>query len=381
MQMERPEAVKTKKQNVKSYKGVKTMINRELFEKTKELCGCVYGDSIDEEFIQKSQDELGVIFPKSYIDFLLEIHEGGIVGTYFNGIDGDYLGVVIETQKYREKENIPLDYVVVEMYGIHGKRWLFCLDTGRMENDECPVVKYEIGTGEVTVFANNFAEAFDMAVEEQYFEETGHHFSEYNPEERKETKKQLPTGTGYRSSWACIEGANQKSIASTILQNEEQYSYMDGLKKVNEAPYENRLIMVTEDYKGTNFVIGDGLAKIFCELDQYKEKMATFDKVYVYMTERVSDCHGFALLEKGEVKRFYYYDEEGVRSTGEWTEEEKRLGYHFPANQEEKNRELTDDSITRMNEDAIVCLAIERMGINIESYPYGNVIIGNMKTD
>lgn len=356
------------------------MFNRDLFEKTQKLCGSFNRGGASEKMIRKCQNELEVNFSKSYIEFLKEFGEGGVTGVYIWGIfDDNFSSVVKRTKKYRESDDIPKEYVVIQMCGMKGVRWLICLDTSRMEDEECPVIKYMLGSGEVTEYAPSFDVAFDMAIEEKYFQATGHHYEFDQSLEQTNIKKDLPTGMGYRSCWAVVEGTTQKTLAEILLQKDtEKCIYREGLTKVNKAPYEDRAVLVTADYEGANYIIGDGLSSFFYNREAILDKFKSFDRVHVYMTERVSECHGFALLEKGEIKRLYCYDEEGIQNMGERLPEEISLGYHFPINFEEAAIGQTDEKITRMDEDALVTLAIEQMGIDTEKYPYEDVMVGRL---
>lgn len=147
------------------------MINRELFDKTREICGAIFTGEVTDELIKMYQNKLNVMFPKSYVAFLKEFGEGGISGTYIFGIDDDYYASVLEeTKKFRKKEGIPEYYIVVQNCSTIEEEWLICLDTSRMLDGECPAIKYIIGTGKVTEYAKDFDEVFDKLVEERYLE-------------------------------------------------------------------------------------------------------------------------------------------------------------------------------------------------------------------
>lgn len=356
------------------------MYNKDLFEEARRLCGAFFKQGVSEQIILKFQDELKVRFPKSYVQFLKEFGEGGINGTYFFGIANEnFASVLKRTKQFRDRENIPQEYIVIQNPNTIEEEWIICLDTSRMEDEECPAIKYVLGSGEVTEYAPNFDAAFDMAVEEQYFEETGHHYKSDQSLDQTNMKKDLPTGMGYRSCWAVVEATNQKTLAEILLQKDtEKCIYREGLAKVNKAPYEEHAVLVTADYEGTNYIIGDGLSSFFYNREAILDKFKSFDRVHVYMTERVSECHGFALLEKGEIKRLYCYDEEGIQNIGERLPEEISLGYHFPINFEQAARGQKEEKITRMDEDALVTLAIEQMGIDTEKYPYEDVMVGRL---
>ena len=128
---------------------------------------------------------------------------------------------------------------------------------------------------------------------------------------------------------------------------------------------------ITKDQKKQSFVVGNAVADFFWQRDAFLEKMKNFPKVYVYMTERVSETHGFALVEQGELKRFFCTSDDGVENIGEPLPEETELGLDLA---DVKDR-LNDGGVT---EDTILTLAIRQAGIDPEKYKYENVIVGEL---
>lgn len=185
-----------------------------------------------------------------------------------------------------------------------------------------------------------------------------------------EDSKDLIEGMGYKSCWAVIEGSNQQKIAELLLKDTENCTYQTGLDKAD-----NNKVLVTSDFEGTNYIIGLELYKFFYDHELLIDTFKTFRKVYLYMTHRVSESHGFAVLENGTITRLYRFDDDGIQNIGEPLAEEKKLGYHLPDN---INEMWENDNVTDIDEEIIVTLALEQTGIDAEKYPYGNVIVGKL---
>lgn len=193
----------------------------------------------------------------------------------------------------------------------------------------------------------------------------------------------LPDGTGYKSCWMVVEGCNQMEIANTLLDISEQRrcDYHDALGQLGNANSYDKMIMITADYNCQNYVIGHEISSIFYEYDSFIQKISVFPKVYVYMTNRVSDCHGFAVFEYGSPVRLYSYDEEKLRSIGMPLKEELEMNLQLPQNFEEVRNYILNDISKLIDEEIIIKLAKKQTGIDIENYPYDDVIIGKFETN
>ena len=191
--------------------------------------------------------------------------------------------------------------------------------------------------------------------------------------------KSLIYGTGYKSCWAFVEGSCQQQIKEALLgKDAKTCGYNDGLKQLRNTPYEKNPVIITADFEGTNYIIGDGLSQVFYDREAVLGKFRPLAKVYVYLTHRVSECHGFALLENGIVTRLYYIDEEQIQNIGEPLEEEKDSGYNLPKNFDEMWKHWKDGQITKVDEETIVELAIKQSGTDTEKYPYEDVVFGSL---
>lgn len=190
-------------------------------------------------------------------------------------------------------------------------------------------------------------------------------------------EKSLPSGMGYKSCWMVVEGASQKAVTDAFLQERKKYPYREGLEKAEKAGIRENTLLVTANYHNQNYVIGTPVSQFFYETDTFLAKCRDFLRVYVYMTHRVSEVHGFALVEKGELVRFFKYDEEEIVNIGEPLPEEIALGYHLPKTLEDDLDET--GNFTVVDEDIVVDLAIHQVGIRVEEYPYEDVEVGKQK--
>lgn len=191
------------------------------------------------------------------------------------------------------------------------------------------------------------------------------------------TQKALPFGMGYKSCWMVVENATQKNVMSAFLQGRKmKYPYMKGLEKVKNVNSKDKKLLVTGTHKKQNYVIGDAVSEFFYETEEFLAKCKEFSRVYVYMTHRVSETHGFALIEHGELVRLFCYDENEIKNIGEPLPEEIALGYRLPKNFDDVWDK--DGNFTYVNEDVIVSLAIQQMGIDVEKYPYKEVRVGKL---
>lgn len=187
--------------------------------------------------------------------------------------------------------------------------------------------------------------------------------------------RELPLGTGYKSCWMVVEGASQQAVMNAFLQEGTMaYPYKNGLEEVRKAGIRENKLLVTSTYKKQNYVIGTSVSEFFYKTEEFLAKCKDFSRVYVYMTHRVSETHGFALVENGKLLRFFQYDEDAIVNIGQPLPEEIALGYHLP--------EIFDDAFdetgnfTEVSEDIVIELAIRQVGIDVEKYPYEDVIVG-----
>ncbi|MDM5201100.1 SMI1/KNR4 family protein [Fictibacillus enclensis] len=98
---------------------------------------------IDESQIEIVQNKLDVVLPKSYKWFLINYGSGGLFGVDILGVaKSNIASVVIETERFRAL-GLDRKLVVIENAG----EYAYCLDTDKMEQNECPVIAWDRQTG------------------------------------------------------------------------------------------------------------------------------------------------------------------------------------------------------------------------------------------
>jgi len=344
------------------------MYNKELFQKVVKCCGMSGPKPVTDEGIEEAQEQLGVRFPKDYISFIKEYGEAGIPGAYIFGINGDYYTVTECTKQFREQFHIPKEYVVVKRGSDRKNAWLICLDTSRMQEGLCPAVWFNRKTAEITDYAESFDEVVDKEMLRLYFE-----IVKPEEEELQNDKRILPSGMGYKSVWMVIKGSTQAEIARRLLKEEcNNLEYRAGLEAVKTA---EEKALVTADYEGKNYVILP-LTQEYFDRDWIARNCADFPECYMFLTERVSETHGFLKAVNGELVRYYLQDEEGITDIGKPLVEEQMTETVLPHNLEEFRQNLKEQSKTILNEDTIIALALEAG--SVEEYPYENVLVGEI---
>ncbi len=360
------------------------VFDEELYKKVAEHRTIFCAGPQEEHVIRDWEKKIGVTFPKSYVEFLKRFGYGAVCGFHYAGIsDENFSSLWRDMDRYRNLYAVPPELLVVRSYNSiacenrvsHNTQYFICLDTSRMSGGDCPVVLCTYKDCElvsVEDYAVNFWEAFNMANEEALKEikESG--------EEEAKPQLALPDGTGFGCCFMVVEGAATKAVVEAFLEEEtKKYAYSEGVKLANGAQNGAKILAVTAAYEKKIFVIGNAVSKFFYgDTQRFLEKMKPFSKVYVYMTEHVSETHGFALVEKGELKRLFCYDEEEIKNIGAPTAQEMALAFRLPksfADVRNKNEEFT-----KVNEDMVVELAIMQTGMDIEQYPYKKVTVGRM---
>ena len=97
----------------------------------------------------------------------------------------------------------------------------------------------------------------------------------------------------------------------------------------------------------------------------------------MFFTHRVSETHGFTVVENGKIRRFYFYEESNffpVRCIGEPLEEEKKLGLKLINRENELKIGWTDADGSIVKEDNIIELAMELTGRETE-FCYEKIVV------
>lgn len=343
------------------------MINRELFEKTRKYFRGFFCGGTTDEIIDSFAEQLGVELPRSYRNFLKEFGAGGLSYFHIKGIErADFSSMVNHTMDFREKFNLPKEFVVVSSRSGEEFAYLTCLDTSRMKDGECPVVRYDRIANTVSEYQPTFDDAFNDGILEVYNEDVVPILAE-EPE-----TQELPTGLGYKSCWMTVVGSHQDEIVKALgLKNAEKADYKEALEQIRST---SGKVMVTADFDNRNYAIfGGGFA--FNE-KTVKEKCANLSEAYGYLSHRVSEVHGFFKVVNGEIVRLFYRDEEEIINIGDPLPEEKKNKIKLPhsfAEERDKKKKFT-----WINEDMIMTLGEASSVVEIGTYPYEQVVIGEL---
>lgn len=109
---------------------------------------------INEKVINDIENELRITLPNSYKWFLLNYGSGGIFGVDIIGVGKlDQHSVVIFTEEKR-KLGLNKDFVIIE----DCDEYIYCLDTSKLSNGECPVISWDQFEGYDSKEADNFYE-------------------------------------------------------------------------------------------------------------------------------------------------------------------------------------------------------------------------------
>ncbi len=341
------------------------MIDRRLFEITSKYAGSYFSGGASDETIHKYQKELGVQFPNSHIRFLKEFGAGGVGDFYVSGIEKDNFSSMVEdTLEFRASKNLSDAYVVFVHQRTNDYDFLLCLDTSRMSNGECPVVKYDLFTDTVSDYKETFDDAFNDRIMDVYNIRVVPRLAE-EPE-----TMELPAGLGYKSCWLTVIGSNRDEIIKSInAKNPVEMDYMEALEIIRG---QSGKVMITADYDNRNYVLFYGGDFSF-EEGSVKEKTLGLPEVYGYMTHRISEAHGFFKVENGELQRLFYQDDDGIISVGDRLPEEKTNKIKLPNTLEEARDKKK--KLTRINENTILLLAKASSVVEIGKYPYEPVLL------
>lgn len=123
-----------------------------------------YGGVSDEQ-IEQAMAEIGLPFPESYKTFLRDFGGGDTGGEIIFGITDVEEESVVEVTKMEHAYKMPKEMIVIHYW--ESDNCLCCLDTGRMENGECPVVKVPDDYKNITTIAESFGEFFYEMVKDE----------------------------------------------------------------------------------------------------------------------------------------------------------------------------------------------------------------------
>lgn len=143
------------------------MFDLELYKKAEKQRGAYWTGGVNDELTNKLSQDLNIFLPISYIEFLKKYGEGGVCGgSYIFGIEDDEYSAAYEhTLEFRKKYKIDKKWLVIASESNSWEEYIFCLDTNRMKDGECPVIKYDYKHKEKEDFKSNFYELFNYTLE------------------------------------------------------------------------------------------------------------------------------------------------------------------------------------------------------------------------
>lgn len=349
-------------------------MNKDFFDKVYNICGGLISGGVNSEVIEVAEEKLEVKFSKSYIQYLETIGAGGVNGAPMYGLGEGriYASVVEETEKARELYGLEKQYVAVTNMGTKWVEWLICLDTSRMKDEECPIVKFDIDKKEYREYKRNFDELLFSDLERVY---------DKSIDKRPISIDclNLPFGIGYKTCWMMIENASQLEIADVLLTGKkEEKEYKDGVEMIAKASYQDKKVLITADYKDRNYIIGDAVHELFFHYGKLRSELIDTFRTLVYATNRVANVHAFASFLHGKLERLFYFSEEELLNEGQPRKEEVEMGLVLPTSYEDIREHREDGYFSEIDEEMILTLAKRQMGIEVENYPYGDVIVGEL---
>ncbi len=125
--------------------------------------GAFFVGKADDSKIHEIEIELGVKLPNCYKWFLKEYGHGGVTGTEIIGNGLAAIPACISATKDWRNFGLQNYLVVIED---EGTDWIICLDTSRMESDECPVVDWKQNCGIGKEYFKTFLVFFEERLRE-----------------------------------------------------------------------------------------------------------------------------------------------------------------------------------------------------------------------
>lgn len=108
---------------------------------------------VDDDKIMEVEKKLNVTLPESFKWFLREYGHGGVAGVTILGIGLTGMPPVVKFTQYYRKYGMPKSLVVINSVD----EWVYCLETSKMVDGECPVIDWDL-QGESVQHFDNFYE-------------------------------------------------------------------------------------------------------------------------------------------------------------------------------------------------------------------------------
>lgn len=98
---------------------------------------------VSDTIVAQTEERLGVVFPQSYKWFLRNYGSGGAFGVDILGCGKSAVPSVVSNTERLRNVGLPSEYIVIE----NCDEFFYCLHTGQVLEDECPVVVWDRGSG------------------------------------------------------------------------------------------------------------------------------------------------------------------------------------------------------------------------------------------
>ncbi len=125
--------------------------------------GAFFVGKSDSQKVLEIENQLMLLIPESYQWFLKEFGHGGIFGVEILGNGLAETPSCVKPTKNWRKFGLPNHLLCVEDSGTD---YIYCLDTSRMRNGECPVVDWEQGEGIGQIYFETFLDFFEQRLKE-----------------------------------------------------------------------------------------------------------------------------------------------------------------------------------------------------------------------
>lgn len=127
----------------------------EYYRKAKEIMdmdAVEFVGGASENEIENAGRALSVVFPESYRAFLSDFGGGDVGGEIIFGLTNEEDSDVVIATNMERSQGLPEEFVIIGFW----RDTLVCLDTGKMNNGECPVVEVMDDDSETKFLAETF---------------------------------------------------------------------------------------------------------------------------------------------------------------------------------------------------------------------------------
>lgn len=107
---------------------------------------------VSENAIEHAMEALSVVFPESYKAFLRDFGGGDVGGEVIFGLTNEEESDIVIATSMERSQGFPKTFIIIGFWNDA----LICLDTGKMNNGECPVVEVKDDSSEAELVADTF---------------------------------------------------------------------------------------------------------------------------------------------------------------------------------------------------------------------------------